>query len=137
MSNLVGLDPFRDPVEILTHALSYLETTRGVRAKKSQAWEILDSRRDEIEKCCIEDILSEKMRRSGIHCVCRRHPWYVPATPDQRQTDFNAAITELGIRESEARRTEEPEERGTGHETRDTAPHRIHGKEAASGERDE
>jgi hypothetical protein len=133
---------FRDPVEILKGALAHLERTHGTLiAHKSQAWEIVDSCREELEKGCIADLIGDKGRAIGAKCDCRRHPGWLEAhfdgmKPKAPNAEFNAAMLKLDAQSREAESDTVS--------VLDMAPpkarcgkHSITGKEAASGEKEE
>jgi hypothetical protein len=69
------VEEFRDPVEILEHAKTYLVNTRGEeRAKTSAAWNELERCIYEIKMRCIDDLIGESAKAHGVRCDCPRHP---------------------------------------------------------------
>ena len=95
---------WRDPVEILKHALMYLEAIRGKEhAKASQAWELLDSRREELVNRCIQDLLGESAKKNKVQCDCPRHPPRPPEPepppPPAKRRPINGKAAASGERE--------------------------------------
>jgi hypothetical protein len=87
-------DTFRDPVDILTGAMRHLVVTRGMpQFKASQAFEILDGKREELVNGCIDDLLGESARLKGVRCECRRHPWWQPPRQGMREAQFSLSRT--------------------------------------------
>lgn len=123
----IDRENFRDPVDVLTHALAHLISSRGeAKAKASLAYEIIDQQREKFTNLCIDSLISPTARENGLKCPCSRHieyweteGWTVPREDGTRNTGDAAW--------------------DRGHGTRDTgtAPPLRDGRAAASGERDD
>lgn len=99
-------------------------------AKRSLAWKMLDSRRERLVNACIADLLGDTCRAKGIRCMCPRHP------ENQGQAiDVSTPFPGLKL----PLRFAAPENCSEGVIPRDPKPahHKIDGKAAASGEKED
>lgn len=95
-------DDFRDPVGILNGAMAALIAGHGEdRAQISDAWRILNEKKQQLELGCIQSILGDTAKDMGQICRCPRHPPEPEAKTEQRNLPMSGKSAASGERDDE------------------------------------